>query len=403
MELISKKAPLISVIEVSDEGEEETENVILSGVELTFEAVIGPHDISVIRVDDVDGFYDWLLEFYRDKGIEKLPGMAQGYRSIIKSYIDRGINYFVFDIVDLGEDPKTISPLMYRFDTDYLYYPLYISSKTPGESKIDLFLITPGTLNPESLPARFAIEGYSLPDDISGEPVEEFNYPITLTVDLIERIYISPPVATTIPGWETPAFLTTLSYKGPLKYLKTDLILDVEDFSEADFEGLKDSLGEADRLAEDLPDGMKNIIADGISIKTGGTDEHTSRVAVDGNPTTPYILPLKGRWIIDLGKVMVIEAVDIIAAVTQPDIEPSNNTLYLYRSNTGRFTGEEVRINSVDVKSYTILLSGDNPYLHARKISMTDKKIKTRWLMIEYPFSESTSPIYLFEVLLLGQ
>ncbi len=98
---------------------------------------------------------------------------------------------------------------------------------------------------------------------------------------------------------------------------------------------------------------------------------------------------------------MEIDAVDILATVKDADIEPSKNSLFLFSSDTGKFSGDEKRIDTAYLESRTAHLSTDNPYQNRKSVRLMDKRFKARYLKISYPYSESTSPIYLFEVMVL--
>ena len=41
------------------------------GVEITFQEEIGAHDITVVKVNDLDYFLDWIKNFGQDKGFEQ--------------------------------------------------------------------------------------------------------------------------------------------------------------------------------------------------------------------------------------------------------------------------------------------------------------------------------------------
>jgi hypothetical protein len=64
-----------------------------------------------------------------------------------EDYVRRGITYFVFDRVDVSEDIKFIEPLMYRFRTDKIYYPLKTSNLIGGRGAVELILVLPGSIS----------------------------------------------------------------------------------------------------------------------------------------------------------------------------------------------------------------------------------------------------------------
>lgn len=118
-----------------------------SPVEISFNARIGAHDITVIKINEISQFRDWVNEFFKENGLpakEKYPEVE----SIAADYVSRGIKYFVFDFVELTTETQAVEPLIYRFASKELYYPLKTSNSFGGEGGIDIIFIGPGTLCP---------------------------------------------------------------------------------------------------------------------------------------------------------------------------------------------------------------------------------------------------------------
>jgi len=116
-----------------------------AGVEITFHEQIGAHDITVVKVNDLDAFLDWIKDFTTKNGLEQQE-ISPRFRLGVESYLKKEIDHFVFDVIDAGQEKESIKPISYRFETDYLYFPILISGISGiGESRtnIDLFLITP--------------------------------------------------------------------------------------------------------------------------------------------------------------------------------------------------------------------------------------------------------------------
>ena len=64
--------------------------------------------------------------------------------------MNKNIDYFVFDVIETNESSQTINPLVYRFKTDYLYYPLEITATSDAgwsSSRVNIFLIAKGIVN----------------------------------------------------------------------------------------------------------------------------------------------------------------------------------------------------------------------------------------------------------------
>ncbi len=116
-------------------------------VEIRLSQKIGLHDVTVIKINDINGFNKWVIDFLDKKGIKKIELKAlKNFSEVAEDYIKRGIQYFVFDYVEVKKTPRFIEPLIYRFKTDKLYYPLKTSNIIGGRGMVELVLILPGTL-----------------------------------------------------------------------------------------------------------------------------------------------------------------------------------------------------------------------------------------------------------------
>jgi len=114
------------------------------GVEITFQDQIGAHDITVVKVNDLDYFLEWIKEFSSEKGFSEKE-VSDSFKQGIKNYLKKDIKYFVFDVIETGEDKESVNPLIYTFESDYLYYPMLISGISEIEDsyvEINLFLIS---------------------------------------------------------------------------------------------------------------------------------------------------------------------------------------------------------------------------------------------------------------------
>jgi hypothetical protein len=119
-------------------------------VVLTFHDKVGAHDINVIKINDLQGLRDW--EYLKTMNIDSSK-IDSNFLNALNNYMLRGINYFAFDRVDIGSQEKTINPIIYHFNTNYLYYPIKITAFSPtavngkNTDNIHLFLITKNQLN----------------------------------------------------------------------------------------------------------------------------------------------------------------------------------------------------------------------------------------------------------------
>lgn len=410
--LLKKKAPQIGIIV---DGRKTNKSADI-GVEFISEAAIGFRDIVVVRIESFEDFERFVTEVMMRAGVANPAPRIERHRAVVDDYLSRDINYFVFDVVTVGEKKAAVEPLVLRFKTDSLFVPLLVSSRTTGTSAVDLFLVTPGSPRRGAIPYSFAPISYKIPDgvDFSKYPhlLKKYNpltfpnaHPVSFSVTMPDRVALSPAVARVIPGWTTKARFVALRYRGDLSGLSTDIVLAADDFEDGDFETVADAAEAAGELAVSGPDARFNFVtAPGAGpFPTGGSDPYTSGSAVDGDPSTPYVLPRNGEWILDCSREREIDGIEIVAAVTKPDIVPSKNRLCLYASDNGEFSGEEKRIDVCVVRSFTSTAGIDDPTRYAERIVLTDRRFSARYLKITYPYSESICNIYLFEVMPWGR
>ena len=113
------------------------------GVEIIFQKIIGAHDVTVVKVNKQEDFSKWIDDFSAQKSLEKKQ-VSEEFKIGLQNYLKRNINYFVFDIVNLSETKTTIKPLIYKFKSNYLYFPMLvsgISEISDSQTKVNLFLV----------------------------------------------------------------------------------------------------------------------------------------------------------------------------------------------------------------------------------------------------------------------
>jgi Uncharacterized protein conserved in bacteria len=188
------------------------------GVEIVFHEKIGAHDITVVKATDSSELVKWAEKFLKDVGIEYRISSPR-LESVAGEYIAGDINFFVFDLIEVSAEPKSIEPIKYRFDTEFLYYPLKISTLAEGWTDINLFLLTPQPVNLHWLP-----QGSELPQ---GLEIGKFYgsrgaQPIQFKLTQEELASIDKSIGGFL---EDDAWLTTVSYHGDLAGLTGDLKL----------------------------------------------------------------------------------------------------------------------------------------------------------------------------------
>lgn len=114
--------------------------------EVTFHKKIGPHDISVTRVRNSEGFVKWVEDYLKNAGVDN-PVIPEPVKQVIAEYLEDDYTWFVFDVIELGEKPITNDAIQYRFRTGALYYPLRVTRTEVGNTSIELLILTPRLLS----------------------------------------------------------------------------------------------------------------------------------------------------------------------------------------------------------------------------------------------------------------
>ncbi len=181
--------------------------------EVVFQENIGAHSIVIVRASSASQLVDFSENLLENKGLTQEVSW-ENLENLVAGYLERDINYWVLDLIDLSDYLKSREPIIYTFESDYLYFPLEISSLASGETEITLFTLTEDSLDAGEIEnAGFSIASFAA----GGE-----NVLVEIEVDENDLNQISPKVAELFEGG---ARLTTLTYEGPLGDLKRDLIL----------------------------------------------------------------------------------------------------------------------------------------------------------------------------------
>jgi hypothetical protein len=110
--------------------------------EVTFHDKIGSHDLSVTHVLDHRGFLDWVEGYLRKAGVDN-PEIPEPMKAVVAEYLQDRFQWFVFDVVEMGNEIKTKEAIQYRFATRSLYYPLRITRSQEGDTRIRLLVVSP--------------------------------------------------------------------------------------------------------------------------------------------------------------------------------------------------------------------------------------------------------------------
>jgi len=183
----------------------------MSDIEITFHEKIGAHDITVVNASDASQLARWAESFLESNGVAEGVSMEK-FEPVLGDYLNSGFSYFVFDLIEASQQKSSLEPILYKFETSFLYYPLRISSLNPGDSKIILFLLTEDIVD-QLFCYPFSIAQYRS----RFQPQTISNVQFSLTPDELNRI--SSEIGKLFEG---NAWLTALEYEGPMNALTID-------------------------------------------------------------------------------------------------------------------------------------------------------------------------------------
>lgn len=183
-------------------------------VEIIFEKEIGVHHITGIKAGDSSE----LIDLAEDTLGRKAPDQEVSWtrlENLASEYLDRNLNYWVLDLIELGNFEKSRQPIVYSFESYYLYFPLEISSLALGDTEISLYTLTENQLDENSVrESGLQVGSFS----IGGE-----EKPMEFVVTQPELTRISSEAADL---FDDNARLTVLKYEGRLENLEGDLMVD---------------------------------------------------------------------------------------------------------------------------------------------------------------------------------
>jgi len=182
------------------------------GVRIVFRKRIGAHNLTAVEAGSVQAFIRWAEEFVRKHARSNLGALPAEWRATVADYIKRGVRFFVFDLIDIGREERTIEPLVYTFKSRRPFYPLKISRPMGGLTKVQVFLLTPKMPDIFSMRGPLAVATYKAP----------FGWrPILFKVSYHELKAISPKISSLLG--KGGGYLCALQYKGPTSGLYADL------------------------------------------------------------------------------------------------------------------------------------------------------------------------------------
>lgn len=191
------------------------------GVEILFHEEIGAHNITVVSATETGGLLELADSFLLTSGVTYNVSL-QGLQGAIESYLNRGFKYFSLDLVTFSTQEKSVEPILYRFNTSMLYYPLVITSPLGGNGNITVFALTGERIDEIAL---FADHIPMVPAYYSTYNGQKQFIQFRLPSDELVRMDLR--LNDLLPNG---AWLSVLKRDGNLSSLNQDLILTSRDF-----------------------------------------------------------------------------------------------------------------------------------------------------------------------------
>lgn len=189
---------------------ENLDRVAAPAGKITFREQIGAHDITVTQVLRAEDFIDWVNDFLSARGVET-PDISQEMQEIIQEYISEGFTWFVFDVVELTPETRSLDAIEYRFESDGAFFPLRITRTESGYTEVEIMTFMP----------PFKAETHSI-QELSFYPT---GMPVVVRSEQIENI--SPRIAELLDGYEYSALHHHIIH-GKLSNFNKDFLLTAE-------------------------------------------------------------------------------------------------------------------------------------------------------------------------------
>ncbi len=121
-----------------------------SGGEVIFNKVLGPHNVTVIKAVNSSVFVSMVQLIFEQNNVAASKIYVNSY--IIDSYINSGYSYFAVDLISIkpSEGKIMVEPIIYKFYSPKIYYPMRISKLNKGAYSARIFFIT-STIIPRNI------------------------------------------------------------------------------------------------------------------------------------------------------------------------------------------------------------------------------------------------------------
>ena len=114
--------------------------------EIMFNVILGPYNVTCIRVEPNATYEDIEDSLLRIASENSLGTLAVEFThvALIKSYASKGYNYFLVNVINAENYTEGyLPPLVIKFRTNHIWYPIEISMLYEGYMRIGVIVITP--------------------------------------------------------------------------------------------------------------------------------------------------------------------------------------------------------------------------------------------------------------------
>lgn len=189
----------------------DTRDAASGSVQIVFHDQIGAHNVTVVRASDNSELIGWINGFLAGSGVSDRLSLGK-FESTVLDYMQRGFRYYCLDIITASPTEKSVDPLLYRFNSTFLYYPLLITSPVGGETDITLFLLTTNKVAKDYSPM---LKAYYRPSQGAWQLIE-----FVLSKGELAKIDLRVGEL-----FQDQAWLTVLTYSGYVSAFSEDLML----------------------------------------------------------------------------------------------------------------------------------------------------------------------------------
>jgi len=193
------------------------DNARLGSVEVLFHEQIGVHNITTVVAHNAADLVGWANNFLLASGTNQTIDLGK-FQTVIQDYMSRGFSCYAFDLITLSPQERSVDPILYRFNSSVLYYPLLITSPTGGNGEITLFVL-----------AREKVESNYWPLQLTYyETTTQPWQPIQFTLSKGDLAKVDLRISGLLPDG---AWLSVLRFEGNLGLLNRDLMLSDDAFN----------------------------------------------------------------------------------------------------------------------------------------------------------------------------